>query len=365
MRSLSLQVQSNLSVLRKLESSVLSVKLKFSYDPSRTKKPETIDGVRVEPVPTLLNLSSQSIAPSLIHRSRRLALDAPYDVIHQHWPDPFAHIAATLLPGTAAHVVSWHSDIVRQRILRPIYRSVARHLLVKPDALIGATHAHLTSDQIPCFAPPERRHVIPYSIDVAPYKESPEISRAAKALRSQFGNTSVIFSLGRHVYYKGFEVLIRAMCHLNATLILGGEGPLTSQLVDLARQKNANIRFVGVIPERELPIYYHACDIFCLPSVATTEAFGLVQAEAMACRRPLVNTALNNGVNELAPNGFCAITVPPNDEYALAYALSTLASNSNLRARLGSNGFDRINTHYTVTAMVDKIVELYSKLRKP
>lgn len=335
----------------------------FSYDHSRLKHPETIDGVHVEPIPALLNLSSQSIAPSLICRARKLAFSAPYDVIHQHWPDPFAHIAATLIPGRPSHVVTWHSDIVRQRIIRPVYRTVARRLLVKPNALIGATHAHLTSPQIPCFAPPERRHVIPYSIYVEPYTETPEISHSARTLRNRFGNGPIIFALGRHVYYKGFEVLIRAMRRVDATLILGGQGPLTSQLVALANHTNVNVNFVGIIPDQQLPIYYHACDVFCLPSVATTEAFGLVQAEAMASGKPLVNTHLNNGVNELAPDGLCAITVRPNDEFALAGALSTLVTDSALRARLGSNGKIRVNTHYTVTTMVDRVEALYSELR--
>ena len=335
----------------------------FCYDPSGLNTPRIIDGVHVEPVPTLASISSQSIAPRLVSRCIALARERPFDIVHQHWPDPFAHVAATLIPGRPAHVVSWHSDIVRQRLLRPFYRAIAPTLLVTPDALIGATLAHLRSKQIPRFAPPERCHVIPYSIDITPFTTSAAQLQATAEIRKQYGGP-LIFSLGRHVYYKGFEVLIRAMAHVPATLLLGGEGPLTPQLRQLSKATRARVHFLGVIPESELPLYYHAADIFCLPSIAQTEAFGLVQAEAMACGKPLVNTNLQNGVNELAPNNLCAITVPPRDELALSNALSRLIENPILAARFGAAGYERISTQYTVAVMVDKIIGVYEVLQR-
>ncbi len=334
----------------------------FSYDPSGTQTPKSVDGVHVEPIPTLITLSSQSIAPRLITRSRTLARVGRFDILHQHWPDPFAHLAASLVPGDAAHVVSWHSDIVRQRVLRPIYRALASRFLVAPDALIGATEAHLRSDQISCFAPPERQHVIPYSIDVTPFAASPSRLCAANRLRDKYGGGPLIFALGRHVYYKGFQVLIRAMARVPATLLLGGEGPLTPELQNLTSSTGARVQFLGHIPESELPSYYHASNIFCLPSTAKTEAFGLVQAEAMACGKPIVNTDLQNGVNELAPNNVCALTVPPGDDLALADAITYLLGNTEFAIKLGSAGYSRINTQYTLDAMVDKIIALYDSV---
>ena len=334
----------------------------FAYDPSGTAKPRMVDGVRVEPVPTLLHFSSQSLAPALITRSRRIARERRFDVLHQHWPDPFAHIAATLVPGRPAQVVSWHSDIVRQKLLRPIYRAIAPRFLARPDAIIGATQAHLRSAQMDRFAPLERRHVIPYSIDISPFEATPRVAQDAHALRVRYGGGPLIFALGRHVYYKGFEVLIRAMAKVPAVLLLGGEGPLTSQLRQLAMSVGAKVEFVGTIPEEILPAYYHASDVFCLPSVAQTEAFGLVQAEAMASGKPLVNTALGTGVNELAPHDVCALTVSPGDEHALAEALVRMLLDVKLCQRLGSAGLERVRTCFAVDVMVEKTLDLYHEL---
>lgn len=336
----------------------------LSYDPSGTALPRNEDGVHVEPVPTLGNVSSQALAPGLVTRSRRLAHQCRFDLIHQHWPDPFAHFAASMVPGRPAQVVSWHTDILRQRVLGPLYQALAPLTLVKPDAVIGATHAHLKSIQISRFASPERRHVIPFGIDVRPFTPTAQTLNAALELRAKHGGGPVVFALGRHVYYKGFDVLIRAMARVPAVLLLGGEGPLTPMLRQQAEAVGARVRLVGNIPEAQLPSYFHACDVFCLPSVAQTEAFGLVQAEAMACGKPLVNTALGNGVNELAPNEICALTVTPGDDDALATALCKVLSESEMAMRLGAAGRDRVNTSFTVESMVTKTIALYEMLSK-
>jgi rhamnosyl/mannosyltransferase len=181
-------------------------------------------------------------------------------------------------------------------------------------------------------------------------------------LREKYGGRPLVFALGRDVQYKGFDVLIRAMAHVPATLLLGGEGPLTQELKQLASNTRADVVFVGLISEQLLPAYYHACDVFCFPSVAKTDTFGLVQAEAMACCKPIVNTALLNGVNELAPNGFCALTVTPGNPIELANALIHLITNPELSQQLGNNGRKRLCTDYTVDRMVDATISLYCNI---
>lgn len=334
----------------------------FVYDPSGSAVAGIVDGVRVEPVRTLAQLSSQPLAPALITRSRRLARARPFDVVHQHWPDPFAHLVASLMPDRPAQVVSWHCDIVRQRAWGSLYLALASRTLALPDAVVGATESHLRSPQVARFAPPGRQHVIPYGVAIGQFEPTPRLLREAVALRAKYGDTPLVFALGRHVYYKGFEVLIRAMSRVPAVLLLGGDGPLTPQLRQLAAELDVPVTFVGTIPDKELPVYYYACDAFCLPSTAHTEAFGLVQADAMACGKPVVNTALGNGVNELAPHDLCALTVVPGDESALAGALCRILRDSALASRLGSAGRARVRSGFTVEAMLEKTISLYEAL---
>ena len=334
----------------------------FAYDRSGRAEPRVVNGVRVEPVAARVTAASLSLAPALVTRGRRIARAKRFDIVHQHWPDPFAHAAASVATGKPAHVVTWHMDIVRQRVLGALYRGIARSVFVRPDAIVAATSAHLRSAQLNWFGPAERRHVIPFGIDVRPFEKNENLLRSASELKARYGGGPLVFALGRHVYYKGFEVLIRAMAGVPATLLLGGEGPLTPKLRELAASSAARVEFVGRIPERELPIYYHACDVFGFPSVAATEAFGLVQAEAMACAKPVVNTALGNGVNELAPHDVCALTVDPGDEGALAHALCRVLAEAGLASRLGAAGRQRVLGTYTIDAMVNGTLELYGKV---
>ena len=155
---------------------------------------------------------------------------------------------------------------------------------------------------------------------------------------------------------------MRAMRDVPARLLLGGEGPLGSELRGLARETGADVEFVGRISEADLPAYYYASEVFCLPSVDQTEAFGLVQAEAMACGIPIVNTSLDNGVNELAPDNVCAISVKVGDSKQLAKALRGLLANEEVRCRLGAAGRERVGALYTIDSMVNQTLCLYEKL---
>ncbi len=332
------------------------------YDPSGLARSRAVDGVLVEPVRPWFHLGSQAIAPGMLGRAYAQARKKRFDLVHQHWPDPFGHVVASLVPGHPAHVVSWHSDIVRQRVIGPLYLGLAPHLLRRPDAVVGATAAHLQSRQLDGFVTRELRHVIPYGIDVRPLEPTAEVLRQAEALRAKYKHQPLVFALGRHVYYKGFDVLIKAMAQVQAVLILGGEGPLTTQLRGLALSNGARVEFAGAIPEEELPAYFHACDVYCLSYIAQAEAFGIVQAEAMACGKPVVNTWLHNGVNELAANNVSALTVDPGDPNALANALNRVLCNSELARRLGRGGYLRVRQDFTVEAMVRKTIDLYAAL---
>ena len=333
-----------------------------AYDPSGRAEPAVIDGVHVEPVRPLVHFGSQAIAPALFSRAARLSRQGQFDVVHQHWPDPFAHVAASVAAKGAVHVATWHSDILRQRYVGAAYRFLGPRLLRRPDAVIGATSAHLASSQVDAFAPPERRHVVAYGVDMASLRLTDGVRQRVARLRERYGNRPLVFALGRHVYYKGFDVLIRAMAEVPAVLLLGGDGPLSSELRSQAARTGAAVEFLGAIPEVDLAVYFHACDVYCMPSVAATEAFGLVQVEAMACGKPVVNTWLGNGVNLVAPDGLVASTVQPGDAAALAAALRRILEDPALAARLGEEGRKRAVREFSVDAMVGQTMDLYTNL---
>jgi rhamnosyl/mannosyltransferase len=102
--------------------------------------------------------------------------------------------------------------------------------------------------------------------------------------------------------------------------------------------------------------------VFCLPSVETSEAFGLVQLEAMACARPVVSCELGNGVNVVNTAGVTGLAVPPRDPDALAAALGRLLGDPALRQRLGEQARQRAWGSYSRQAMIERHLALYRSL---
>jgi rhamnosyl/mannosyltransferase len=296
--------------------------------------------------------------------ARRLHAEAAFDIAHLQFPaDPMAHLAMTTLPRQVRRVITWHSDIVRQKTLLHFYRPFLNALLGSADAIILPTPAHRSSsEQLGAAHDSSKFHVIPYGLDLSRFTQRPP---KAQEIRAAFPKKLLVFALGRHVYYKGFEYLIRALpLALDAHVLLGGRGPLTEELVALARSLGVDnrIHFVGRISENELPAYYHACDVFCMPSVERAEGFGIVQLEAMAAGKPVVCCELGNGVNYVSRDGETGLVVPPKDPPALAAALQRLHSNPARRMALGEQGRQRALSEFGLEKMRDGTLAVYRQV---
>jgi rhamnosyl/mannosyltransferase len=304
------------------------------------------------------------ICPGMPWHALRRHWRQPFDIVHLQFPaDPMAHLAYELLPRSVRRVIGWHSDIVRQQTLLALYRPFLNHSLRRADAIIAATPEHISSSaQLASVRDTARFHVVPYGFDLSRFKERPAL---ADQIRRRYDGNFFLFALGRHVYYKGFEFLIRALAAVpQARLALGGQGPLTGELQRIAREMGVGGRldFVGRIPDRDLPAWYHACDVFCLPSVEPAEAFGIVQVEAMACGKPVLCCQLRNGVNWVNRDGETGLAVPPADPAALAGALERLRGDGALRARLGEEGHRRAYSVFSAEAMAKATLSVYREV---
>lgn len=304
------------------------------------------------------------VCPSMLLHARRLHARSPFDIVHLQFPaDPMAHLAAASLPRTVRRVITWHSDIVRQKNLLRLYRPFLDRLVRTADAIILPTPAHRSaSEQLGAVLDPSKFNIVPYGFDFSRLAERPA---GAEAIRARHGGKLLVFALGRHVYYKGFEYLIRALQQApDARVVLGGRGPLTAELVALARSLGVDKRIdlVGRIPEERLTDYYHACDVFCMPSVEKAEAFGIVQLEAMAAGKPVVCCELGNGVTYVNRHGETGLVVPPKDPAALAAALQSLYADPALRARLGEQARRRALGEFSLQNMRDGTLAVYRKV---
>ena len=149
------------------------------------------------------------------------------------------------------------------------------------------------------------------------------------------------------------------MAGVDAVLLIIGEGPLLARLQETARAAGVadRVQFLGRVDR--IVEYYRACDMFVLPSTERAEAFGLVQLEAMACGKPVVNTWVPSGVPVVSLNGVTGLTVAPKDASALADAMRLLLEDSELRLRYGMAARRRVEKEFTVDGMIARTLDLY------
>ncbi len=322
----------------------------------------TAEGYQVYKVPSLGVFASMALCPTMPWWARSLHRRERYDIVHLHFPDPMAHLAALALPREVKLVISWHSDIIRQKNTLRLYQPFLDRIITRADAVVAATPAHFSASTQLDACDEAKRHVVPYGLDFAPF-DDPAAVAAGRVLRERHAGHRIIFAVGRHVYYKGFEYLIRAMGAIdkNAILLLGGTGPLSGalQAQAMATGVSDRVRFLGRVPEVELPMYYHAADIFCMPSVERSEAFGLVQVEAMICSKPVICCELNNGVNYVNRHGETGLVVPPRDPAALAGAVNQLLCDDSSRVAMGGAARARAEREFTLQHMWDSMLKVY------
>ena len=320
------------------------------------------NGVRVTAVASYGSLWSLDLSPGYISAVGHALRRSP-DVVHLHEPHPLGLVAWRYWQARRPMpplVVTWHADILRQQLLRPLYGPVQERLLADAGAIIVPTDRHITSSAfLPAVA--SKCHVVPFGMDTAPYTH-PSAGEAGRQSRASWGNPDrVVLFLGRLVYYKGVPVLLDAMARTDATLVIAGEGRDREALQDQAARLGIadRVRFIGDVPEADLPSVYHACDVFVLPSTAAAEGFGLVQLEAMACGKPVVSTTLPTGVAIVNRDGETGLTVPPGDAGALASAMTRLLDDRAFADACGTRARTRVQTHFSRESMVTATMALY------
>jgi len=147
------------------------------------------------------------------------------------------------------------------------------------------------------------------------------------------------------------------------TFVVAGDGPLRASLEALAQARGVvdRVHFLGNVHNQDITPYYFAADLYVLPSIARSEAFAIVQLEAMASGLPVINTALDSGVPFVSRDGESGLTVPPRNPGALAAAVNRLLADPALRRRMGEAGKRRVAAEFSKERMTRRVLELYHR----
>jgi len=283
------------------------------------------------------------------------------DVIHVHFPNPIAALALTIFRPRVPIVIHWHSDIVRQKILKYLVFPLQLYCLRRASRILVTSFEYQSaSKDLRKF----QHKCVELPITISDLKsEFYEYSVRQRAESSKF----VVLSIGRLVDYKGFEFLIRSLRYLSADfqIKIVGDGPAYNCLLQEGADfvKSGQLVFLGNLSEQEKAKEIANSDVFCLPSTNRCEAFGVVLLEAMQLSKPLVTTKIKgSGVNWVNQDNETGLIVQPQNPKELADAFEYLRSRPELIEKFGVNARKRYEQVFSHDVAMEKLEEVYNKL---
>lgn len=300
---------------------------------------------------------STSISPAMIYWLKKIGNN--YDLIHIHLPDPMANLAYFLAKPKTKLIIHWHSDIIKQTNLLFFYKPLQNWLLKKADKIL-VTSPNLLENSPFLKDFKKKCEVVPLFIDIEEFK-------AREARKVDFPNPKnkkIVLFVGRLIYYKGIDYLIEAIKEVDALLLIAGDGVLRKKLEKKVKELNLSdkIIFLGRLSGEEIKYCYQVCDVFVLPSIEQTEAFGLVQLEAMLSGKPVINTNLPTGVPFVSKDKETGFTIEPKDSKALARAINEILNNPQLAEKFGKNGIERVYKFFSKEKNLEKILSIYNQI---
>lgn len=310
---------------------------------------------------TWTKIAATMISPGMILALRSRCMD--YDIIHVHHPDPMACLALFLSGYKGKVVLHWHSDIEKQKTLLKLYQPLQQWLLKRADLIIGTTPVYTAES--PCLTHVQHKTVcLPIGIEqIRPQADKVEM------LKKKYPGKKIIFSLGRLVAYKGYKYLIEAARYLSDdyVVLIGGSGALKYDLLAEIETWGVQdkVKLLGRIPDEDLPAYYGACELFCLSSVQKTEAFAIVQIEAMSCGKPIVATNIpQSGVSWVNAHNVSGLNVTPKHAKELAEAIMQITGDEQTYGKFAAGAEKRYRDTFTKERMIDNALEIYNKIWK-
>lgn len=323
-------------------------------------KRKVIGGTLIKKASSLGIVWSMPIAPSFPYLLKQAMEKA--DILHFHLPFPLAVLSYLMVSPLSCKkriVITWHSDIIRQRAFLRFYAGALRSFLRKSDRIIVTSPIMLENSPFLKHVR-DRCRVVPSGISKYWFEKPNDSSPLLKGMPC----SNTILFVGRLCYYKGVEYLIDAMEAIDANLVIVGDGALRSALEERAKAKGVDHKtfFVGKCSQEELRRWYHYCDVFVFPSVEPSEALGLVQMEAMAAGKPVVNTNLPTGVPYVSVHGETGFTVSPRNSRELAQAVNRILKDEDLKLKFSINARHRVLELFTVDRMISEIYQIYLEL---
>lgn len=303
------------------------------------------------------HVASTGFSLSAFSRFAELAEQA--DLIHYHFPWPFMDMVHFATRVKKPSLVTYHSDVVRQKNLLRVYRPLMNAFLKSTHRIVASSPNYLeTSDVLQKFV--DKVSVITYGLDKATYPKPDvaDIARWTEVLGPKF-----FLFVGVLRYYKGLHILIEAAQGLDAPIVIAGAGPIEAELKAQAQSLGlTNIHFLGHLSEADKAALLTLCYAVVFPSHLRSEAFGISLLEGAMFGKPMISSEIGTGTTFINIAGETGLVVPPSDPVALRRAMQQLWDQPEEARSMGRRAEERYWELFTAERMVDSYVDLYREV---
>ncbi|WP_304598480.1 glycosyltransferase family 4 protein [Microvirgula sp. AG722] len=326
----------------------------LSLSPRGAARDERVAGHVVHRARLDCYVASTGFSAAVFGRFAELARQA--DVVHYHFPWPFMDVVHFATRMKKPSVVTYHSDIVKQKTLLHLYRPLMNRFLSSVDRIVATSPNYLvTSPVLQRFA--DRVTVIPLGVDEGS-QPVPDPARLA-GWRQRLGEKFFLF-VGAIRYYKGLHILLDALAGCDYPVAIVGGGPMETELRAQAQRLGLhNVHFLGPLPDEDKAALLVLCLGVVFPSHLRSEAFGVTLIEGAMHGKPLVSCEIGTGTSYINLDGETGLVVPPGNVQALRQALDRLWHEPALAAAMGARARQRYLGHFTARHMVERYAALY------
>lgn len=304
-----------------------------------------------------MHVASTGFSLSAFKDFAELAREA--DIIHYHFPWPYMDLVHFISRIRKPTVVSYHSDIVKQKTLLKLYQPLMNRFLSSVDFIVASSPNYAVSSTVLTRFKNKVR-VVPYGLDRKSYPV-PSLEKLA-FWRERLGERFFLF-VGALRYYKGLDCLLEAATTSQLPVVILGGGHLEAELKAQATQlRLSNVHFLGGLPDEDKVALLTLCYGFVFPSHLRSESFGISLLEGAMYGKPMISCEIGSGTTFINIAGETGLVVPPRDSLALAEAMNHLWNQPALAASMGEAAGRRFEEVFSSSSMAESYAEIYRSL---
>ncbi|MEP2981260.1 MAG: glycosyltransferase [Lentilitoribacter sp.] len=315
----------------------------------------TVNDYKVILVKEDLFIASTGFSLSAFKEYRKQAKLA--DIIHFHFPNPFGDLLYLFTKKDKPCIVTYHSDIIKQKRLLKIYQPVMNMFLNRMRKIVATSPKYLESSNV-LQQHKDKVDVIP--IGITEPSTTAEIQRCIIDWKSKLPGKFFLF-VGELRYYKGLKTAIDAAAKSELPFVIAGKGGDEAELRAYTQELGAhNVIFLGFVSDDDKAALLELCHCFVMPSHLRSEAFGISLLEAAARGKPMISCEIGTGTSYVNLDLETGIVVEPRSISALVNAMTKIYENDGLAGKYGTNARKRFQKLFKAEQQAIQYFDVYT-----